>query len=110
VNGKGDTQRPLSVTPATFAENYARIKWTEQETRQHPIYGFRYLATTGYVTRPAVRFYDDGSVGEWVEEAPTQDGPWSWCAEAPPCESRPEGTPLEGTDTPSTPARDDDQA
>jgi hypothetical protein len=51
-NGKGDSQRPLSVTPATYAANYARINWHDT-----------------------------------------------------PCESRPEGTPLEGTDTPTTPAR-----
>lgn len=28
-NGKGSTPRPLSVTPDTYAANYARIKWTE---------------------------------------------------------------------------------
>lgn len=28
-NGKGDTPRPLSVTPDTYAANYARIRWTE---------------------------------------------------------------------------------
>ena len=27
--GKGDTPRPLSVTPETYAANYARIRWTE---------------------------------------------------------------------------------
>lgn len=28
-NGKGSTPRPLSVTPETYAANYARIRWTE---------------------------------------------------------------------------------
>jgi hypothetical protein len=27
--GKGDTPRPLSVTPDTYAANYARIRWTD---------------------------------------------------------------------------------
>ena len=28
-NGKGSTPRPLSVSSATYAENFARIKWRE---------------------------------------------------------------------------------
>lgn len=31
-NGKGDTPRPLSVTPDTYAANFARIRWTEEPT------------------------------------------------------------------------------
>lgn len=30
MSGKGDTPRPFSVSPATYAENYARIKWVEE--------------------------------------------------------------------------------
>ena len=29
TNGKGDTPRPLSVSPTTYAANYARIRWTD---------------------------------------------------------------------------------
>jgi hypothetical protein len=32
MSGKGDTPRPLSVTPDTYAANYARIQWTEDAT------------------------------------------------------------------------------
>lgn len=28
-NGKGDTPRPFSVSPTTYAANYARIQWTD---------------------------------------------------------------------------------
>ena len=31
MNGKGSKPRPLSVTPDTFAANYARIRWTDTE-------------------------------------------------------------------------------
>lgn len=29
MSGKGDTPRPFSVSPATYAANYARIRWTD---------------------------------------------------------------------------------
>lgn len=29
MNGKGSSPRPLSVTPDTYAANYARIRWTD---------------------------------------------------------------------------------
>ena len=29
TNGKGDAPRPLSVSPTTYAANYARIQWTD---------------------------------------------------------------------------------
>ena len=29
TNGKGDTPRPFSVSPTTYAANYARIRWTD---------------------------------------------------------------------------------
>lgn len=31
MNGKGSRPRPLAVNPDTYAANYARIKWTEDE-------------------------------------------------------------------------------
>lgn len=34
MNGKGSTPRPFSVTPATYAANYARIQWTEEDPRE----------------------------------------------------------------------------
>lgn len=34
MSGKGDTPRPLSVTPETYAANYARIRWTETDPRE----------------------------------------------------------------------------
>ena len=34
MSGKGDTPRPLSVSPATYAANYARIQWTEVDFRE----------------------------------------------------------------------------
>lgn len=36
-NGKGSTPRPLSVTPSTYAANYARIQWTETPKPQHDL-------------------------------------------------------------------------
>ncbi len=36
MNGKGDTPRPLSVTPATYAANYARIRWTDEPEGYDP--------------------------------------------------------------------------
>ena len=36
MSGKGDTPRPLSVSPATYAENYARIRWTESHEQAEP--------------------------------------------------------------------------
>jgi len=35
-NGKGDSSRPLSVTPATYAANYARINWRDTPCEPAP--------------------------------------------------------------------------
>ena len=36
MNGKGSKARPLSVTPDTYAANYARIRWTDAVRHTEP--------------------------------------------------------------------------